>query len=131
VAYGNLACWEADPVTRVIGTTGDYRTINAPEDEQPEYDSLQYPGDELVNYVEEAEEEVSGATPTPTPVPADGARADLALWVSQNRVSASVVAGLLAAIIVCNVALFVRIRKLKSAQSGRRKVRKSSDDYIR
>ena len=43
-AYGNLACWKSDPEERVYGTTGDYKSVNAPYDQQPQYDGVQEPG---------------------------------------------------------------------------------------
>ncbi len=50
VAYGHLACWESDPVSRIPGTTSDYRTYNTTEAELPTCDPLQFPGDELPDY---------------------------------------------------------------------------------
>ncbi len=133
-AYGNLECWNKEPVTRILGTTGDYRTVNAPKDEQPQYDSFRYPGDELVNYIEEEKEPEATATPTPTPAPEKKDKAPehpLILFVKQNKVVSGIAAGLVFAIIVCNIVLLVRVVKLKNAGSRRRKVRKSPDNYIK
>ena len=133
-AYGNLECWKKEPVTRILGTTGDYRTVNAPADEQPQYDSFRYPGDELVNYIEDEEEPQATSTPTPTPVPKEKepeAEHPLILFVKQNKIVSAVAAGLVLAIIICNIILFVRVNKLKNAGTRRRKVRRSPDNYVK
>ncbi|MBO4242029.1 MAG: D-alanyl-D-alanine carboxypeptidase [Clostridiales bacterium] len=69
VAYGNLQCWENDPVTVIPGTVGDYQRFNWPVDERPQYDPLLVPGDELTqDYMPEEfyqirdEEEETGET---------------------------------------------------------------------
>ena len=133
-AYGNLECWNKDPVTKILGTTGDYRTVNAPADEQPRYDPFRYPGDELVNYIEEEEAPELTPTPTPTPVPEKKpveTEHPLVLFVKQNKLISGVAAALIFAIILCNVILMVRVAKLKNAGRKRKKVRKSPDSYIR
>lgn len=63
VAYGNLACWNSDPVSVIPGTLGDYQRFNWTEQEAPEYDPLIVPGDTLPESVtdesgESAEETV-------------------------------------------------------------------------
>ena len=134
-AYGNLECWKKEPVTRVLGTTGDYRTVNAPADEQPQYDSFRYPGDELVNYIEEEEEpQETAPTATPTPVPEkkeEKTEHPLILFVKQNKVISGVAAGLVLAILLCNIILLVRVISLKNQGKRRKKVRKSPDSYVR
>lgn len=46
-AYGNLACWESDPVTVIPGNLGDYQRFNITDAEAPVYDPLIVPGDSL------------------------------------------------------------------------------------
>lgn len=54
VAYGNLACWNSDPVSVLPGTIGDYQRFNWTSDEAPVYDPLLVPGDNLdVDYTSE------------------------------------------------------------------------------
>ncbi|MBR2294637.1 MAG: D-alanyl-D-alanine carboxypeptidase [Clostridiales bacterium] len=63
VAYGNLACWESEPVTMIPGTVGDYQRFNYNFDERPEYDPLLVPGDTLdVAYMPEAALEAEDET---------------------------------------------------------------------
>ena len=129
-AYGNLACWEADPVTRVYGTTGDYRWVNAPDSEQPKYDPLINPGDDP------GELAVVEATPEPTPVTeeteteahSDENLTSIELFVKQNPVVTGVILGLMVLIMALNIVLWVRINRIKHAaqtrarkKSGRRK----------
>ncbi|SCW64970.1 D-alanyl-D-alanine carboxypeptidase [Ruminococcaceae bacterium YRB3002] len=126
-AYGHLECWNRNPETVLPGTTGDYRYVNAPDAQQPKYDSLIFPGDELVNYIEEEPEATPTpvATPTPTPVPV-GEQVKthpLVLFAKEQPVVAVVCCIILLAIIIINIILFVRIRQLK-ANARRRKVRK-------
>ncbi|MBP5655052.1 MAG: D-alanyl-D-alanine carboxypeptidase [Clostridiales bacterium] len=133
-AYGNLECWKKEPVPRILGTTGDYRTVNAPADEQPQYDSFRYPGDELVNYIEDKEEPEATPTATPTPVPLEKepeTEHPLVLFVKQNKLISGIAAGLVFAIIICNIILLVRVIKLKNAGTRRRRVRKSPDNYVK
>ena len=47
VAYGNLACWNSEPVSVIPGTLGDYQRFNWTAAERPEYDPLIVPGDVL------------------------------------------------------------------------------------
>lgn len=134
-AYGNLECWNKDPVTKILGTTGDYRTVNAPADEQPQYDPFRYPGDELVNYIEE-EKEPEDITPTATPTPVPEKKPaetenPLMLFIKQNKMISGLAAALVLAIIICNIILIVRVAKLNNAGKKRKKVRKSPDSYIR
>ena len=120
-AYGNLACWEADPVTRVYGTTGDYRWVNAPDAEQPQYDPLINPGDELADFY------IAEETPTPTPAPESVApevqpveqKTSLELFIRQNPVISGVIGGFMLLIIILNIVLMVRINRIKHANVRR------------
>ena len=122
-AYGNLACWESDPVTRVYGTTGDYRWVNAPTAEQPIYDPLIDPGDEPSGF------DLVKETPTPTPVPEDELIEEedpetgdaLVLFVKQNPVVSAVIGGLMLLITILNIVLWVRINRIKSSAERRAK----------
>lgn len=124
-AYGNLACWEADPVTAVYGTTGDYRYVNAPENEQPEFDPLIDPGDIPTGY------DLTELTPTPTPVPEEEQTEPeiveelppLQLFVKSNPVISGVIGGFMLLIMILNIVLLVRIRRIKN--SGARRARKA------
>ena len=129
-AYGHLECWNRDPQVVLPGTTGDYRYVNAPADQQPQYDSLIFPGDQLVNYVEE-EPEITPveATPTPTPVPAPKVVEEvkthpLILFAKEQPIVAAVCGILLLAIIIINIVLFIRVNQLKQAARKRAKVRR-------
>ena len=121
--YGNLACWEADPITRVYGTTGDYRWVNAPASEQPECDPLIFPGDDPGEFY------IAKDTPTPTPVteetptdePAEQNIAPLELFVKQNPVISGVIGGIMLLIIVLNIVLWVRIERIKHSAQRRAK----------
>ena len=116
-AYGNLACWENDPVTRVYGTTGDYKYVNAPKSEQPIYDPLIDPGDIPTGY------DLTVETPSPTPaeeteepdVEPVETRSPLELFVRQNPVISGVIGGFMLLIIILNIVLWVRINKIKHA----------------
>ena len=120
-AYGNLACWEADPVTRVYGTTGDYRWVNAPASQQPQYDPLVNPGDDLEGF------EGLKQTPTPTPEveenvpdqPEDEILPPLQLFVKNNPVISGVIGGFILIIMILNVVLMIRINRIKNAASKR------------
>ena len=122
-AYGYLACWEADPVTRVYGTTGDYRWVNAPSAQQPKYDPLINPGDDLKNYADPE------ATPVPTPDPAEQQEIEapeevlppLQLFVKNNPVISGVIGGFMLLIMILNIVLMVRINRIKNAASKRAK----------
>lgn len=121
-AYGNLACWESDPVTRVYGTTGDYRWVNAPESEQPVFDPLINPGDEPKGY------DLVTQTPSPTPVPDDAAPEEevetgdnLELFIKHNPVVSGVIGGLILLISVLNIVLWVRINRIKHSAVRRAK----------
>ena len=122
-AYGNLACWESDPVTRVYGTTGDYRWVNAPSAEQPVYDPLINPGDEPDGF------ELIKDTPAPTPVseqetveedPEETADT-LELFIKHNPVISGVIGGLMLIIMILNIVLWVRINRIKHAAERRAK----------
>ena len=121
-AYGNLACWEADPVTRVYGTTGDYKYVNAPSNEQPQFDPLVNPGDEPYGYEPVVE------TPTPTPVeeevpdePEEETGTPLELFVKSNPVISAVIGGFMLLIIILNIVLWVRISRIKKSAEIRAK----------
>lgn len=122
-AYGNLACWEDDPVTRVYGTTGDYRWVNAPANEQPQYDPLINPGDDPEAYYAVKE------LPTPTPLPEEAPPEEepvetgtpLELFVKSNPVISGVIGGVMLLIIILNIVLMVRIHRIKSAAAIRAK----------
>lgn len=121
-AYGNLACWESDPVTRVYGTTGDYRWVNAPAAEQPVFDPLLMPGDEPKGY------DLTTETPTPTPSPETDTGAEeaeetdsLELFIRNNPVISGVIGGLMLIITVLNIVLWVRINRIKHAAERRAK----------
>ena len=122
-AYGNLACWEADPVTRVYGTTGDYRWVNAPSAQQPKYDPLINPGDDLKNYADPE------ATPVPTPDPEEQQEIEtpeetlppLQLFVKNNPVISGVIGGFMLLIMILNIVLMIRINRIKNAASKRAK----------
>ena len=121
-AYGNLACWESDPVTRVYGTTGDYRWVNAPRAEQPVYDPLIDPGDEPTGY------DLTVETPTPTPSPEDEQEEDivetedtLVLFIKHNPVVSAVIGGLMLLITILNIVLWVRINRIKNSAEIRAK----------
>ena len=123
-AYGNLACWESDPVTRVYGTTGDYRWVNAPKSEQPVYDPLINPGDEPTGFTI-AEETPA---PSPSPEPESGELEDieeqdtLQLFIKNNPVISGVIGGLMLVITVLNIVLWIRINRIKrSAEIRARK----------
>ena len=122
-AYGNLACWESDPVTRVYGTTGDYRWVNAPRAEQPVYDPLIDPGDEPTGF------DLTAQTPTPTPVPEDEHEEGdivetgdtLDLFIKHNPVVSAVIGGLMLLITILNIVLWVRINRIKRSAERRAK----------
>ena len=119
-AYGNLACWEADPVTRVYGTTGDYRWVNAPSSEQPQFDPLIDPGDDPGEYY------VVEQTPTPTPVQEEEVIEEpvetgtpLELFVKENPVVSGVIGGFMLLIMILNIVLMIRINRIKRAAQRR------------
>ena len=57
VAYGNLACWNSDPVTVVPGTLGDYQRFNWTADEFPQLDTIITPQDAMEQIPTEPPEE--------------------------------------------------------------------------
>jgi D-alanyl-D-alanine carboxypeptidase len=123
-AYANLSCWKSDPVERVYGTTGDYKSVNAPWDQQPQYDGVQKPGDEPADYYP--------ATPTPTPTPTPPPETEeelmakyppLVLFVKQNTGVSITIAFIMLAIIIMNIVLMIRVHNLKQGRT--RRVRKS------
>ena len=129
-AYGHLECWNRDPQVVLPGTTGDYRYVNAPESQQPQYDSLIFPGDVLVNYVEDEPSVTPSASPTPTLAPAPRVIEEvkvhpLVLFAKEQPAVASLCGFIILAIIVINIVLIVRVNKLKNAGSRKKtKVRK-------
>jgi D-alanyl-D-alanine carboxypeptidase len=122
-AYGNLACWEADPVTRVYGTTGDYRWVNAPASEQPVYDPLINPGDDPGALL--IPEETPTPTEAPQPTEEEGPQVEtgtpLELFVKHNPVISAVIGGFMLLIMILNIVLWVRINRLKHAPARRAK----------
>lgn len=124
-AYGHLECWNRHPETVIPGTTGDYRYVNAPAGQQPQYDSLIFPGDELVNYIEEDPTPTPSPTATPTPAPLDevGDKVKthpLVLFAKEQPVVAGICAVIILAIIFINILLFIRINQMKNARRRRR-----------
>jgi len=124
-AYGHLACWKKDPVTKYPGTTGDYRYVNAPAAQQPKHDSLIFPGDELTEEEKEALEPtptpVPVATLTPIPTPTESKPHPVKLFIKEQPVVSGVCIAIFAAIVVINVILIIRVTKLKRAANGRGK----------
>ncbi|MCR5341476.1 MAG: serine hydrolase [Saccharofermentans sp.] len=117
-AYGNLACWKTDPVERVYGTTGDYKSVNAPADQQPQYDGVEEPGKEPADYYP--------ATPTPTPTPTPSPETEeemmskyppLVLFVKQNTGISVTIAVIMLAIIIMNIVLMIRVNILKHGRT--------------
>ena len=126
-AYGHLECWTRHPEVVYPGTTGDYRYVNAPAAQQPQYDSLIFPGDELVNYVveetEPAEQPEVTTTPSPTPVPQvieEVKTHPLVLFAKEQPVVAAVCGIIILAIIVINIALFIKVNSLKNRNRRRK-----------
>ena len=71
VAYGNLTCWNNDPVSVLPGTTGDYRRSNSTTAELPQYDPLIVPGDTIdADYMPDGWVPPSETVPE-EPVPSD------------------------------------------------------------
>ena len=122
-AYGNLACWEADPVTRVYGTTGDYRWVNAPSSEQPIYDPLINPGDDpgALYVPEETPVPTPGAEDIQTEEPEEENMTTLDLFIRQNPVVSGVIGGIMLLIIILNIVLWVRINRIKRSAERRAK----------
>lgn len=144
-AYGNLACWESDPVSVLPGTLGDYQHFNLTVDERPVCDPIQVPEDTLPT--EETEPEVEPSEEEETAVVTDetgGTVVDeegnpvverkekksvigkledkleasaLGKFIKANPVISTIVAVLVILIIICVVALIVRAFKGK----GRKK----------
>ncbi len=135
-AHGHLACWENDPVTVVPGTTGDYRTVNAPDSEQPQYDPLHYPGDELPQALIEPEaedvtpapEEGSGeaepAPDTPEQQPEEGS--PLILFIKNNKKTSILIGSIMAAIVILNIVLLIRINNMRRPKTRKAKVKKDN-----
>jgi len=68
VAYGNLACWNSDPVTVVPGTLGDFQRFNWTADEYPVLDTIITPQDAMnLNPVAETEAVPSETAESLTP----------------------------------------------------------------
>lgn len=117
-AYGNLACWKSDPEERVYGTTGDYKSVNAPYDQQPQYDGVQEPGKEPADYYP------ATPTPTPTPTPAPETEEEmmskyppLVLFVKQNTGVSLTIGAIMVAIIIMNIVLLIRVNNLKHGRT--------------
>lgn len=129
-AYGNLACWENDPVSVIPGTTGDYKYINAPESQQPVLNVVHFPGD--APYMPSIDTAPDTGDGTQAPVTPDGAAAPAApaqespivLFVKSNKEVSLVIGVIMLSIIVINIILIVRIHSLKTA--GKRHAKKHS-----
>ncbi len=124
-AYGNLACWKNDPVERVYGNTGDYKSVNAPADQQPQYDGVEEPGKEPADYYP------ATPTPTPTPTPAPETQEEmmakyppLILFVKQNTGVSVTIGVIMLAIIIMNIVLMIRVNNLKQGRTRMAKRRK-------
>lgn len=57
VAYGNLACWNTDPVTVIPGTLGDYQRFNWTADSYPVLDTAVSPFDTVAQLPVQVTEE--------------------------------------------------------------------------
>ena len=141
-AHGHLACWENDPVSRIPGTTGDYRTVNAPASEQPEFDPLHFPGDELADYSAETEdasgetdpaaetdpnsggEQSQTDTPSPTPDTQEGS--PLVLFIKNNKEVSILIGSIMTAIMILNIVLIIRINKMKHPKVRKTTMRKGN-----
>jgi len=124
-AYGNLACWENDPESVVIGTTGDYRSVNAPDSEQPEYDPLIYPGDQLVDYFPDTPTPTEAAAPDTGDATQDNAAkqsAPLVLFIKDNTKLSVLIGTVMLAIIIINGILIIRVTKLSRPRRRRSKM---------
>ncbi|MCR5615614.1 MAG: hypothetical protein K6F45_05565 [Saccharofermentans sp.] len=126
-AYGNLACWENDPVAVIPGTTGDYKWINAPEDQQPVLNVIHFPGDApympAIDTTPSVTGEVTpGVAPDGTPVPVS--ESPIVLFVKANKEVSLVIGVIMLSIIIINIVLVVRIHRLKNA--GKRRAKKHS-----
>ena len=73
VAYGNLACWNSDPVTVIPGTLGDYQRFNWTADEAPTCDALLIPGDTYDGFVPQVSTITPAEDPAAETVPAEPA----------------------------------------------------------
>ena len=126
-AYGNLACWENDPVTVIPGTTGDYKWVNAPEDQQPVLNIVHFPGDAPYMPPVDTAPSIDGTvTPTAGPdgVPAPSTDSPIVLFVRNNKEVSLVIGVIMLSIIIINIVLVVRIHRLKNA--GKRHAKKHS-----
>lgn len=159
-AYGNLACWESDPVTVIPGNLGDYQRFNIPESEAPIYDPLIVPGDTLeVSFIEEAmeEEENSKAESVPeeekestmefnqqvTEPEEEPEKTRYELFLEnpvvelamENKVATILVLIILVLILLCMMLLIIRsINKMKRKRRLRKpnmRPQRSAGDYIR
>lgn len=124
-AYGNLSCWKTDPVERVYGNTGDYKSVNAPADQQPQYDGVEEPGKEPADYYP------ATPTPTPTPTPAPETPEEmmakyppLVLFIKQNTGVSITIGVIMLAIIIMNIVLMIRVNNLKHGRTRMAKRRK-------
>lgn len=153
VAYGNLECWQRNPETVVPGKLGDYQGTNITENERAEYDPLFLPGDsttmkELPSQEEVTEEDVE------EPTPAEKGEANITItaddddeendkddtklpkvlaWAKDNKLIASIIAGLTVIIIVLIVVIIARIgSKPKRKKRNKNAVRRPYiGEYIR
>ena len=74
VAYGNLACWNTDPVSVIPGTLGDYQRFNWTADEYPQLDNVIGPFDAVGQLpAVAAPDGEHGETPEETLVPGETA----------------------------------------------------------
>lgn len=140
-AYGNLECWNLDPVPRIPGTTGDYRRFNSTDNELPIYDPLIVPGDDVFEFDAEsiAETEITEATSVeettsetrhePTRAPEKTTKELLVDVFKANFWAVTAGGIILVLIIVCITLLISRIVSI-NRRKKKRKVR-NSDQYIR
>ena len=138
-AYGNLACWESDPVSVLPGTLGDYQHFNLTVSERPVCDPVQSPTDMLKPVETELETDPSDEAGVDEDVPQDVAgevtdsnnkkedkkedkgfisslenkleQSTLGKFIKKNPVISTIVAVLIALILACVVALIVRAVK--------------------
>ncbi len=71
VAYGNLACWNSDPVSVVPGTLGDYQRFNWTADEAPVLDTVIAPFDAVGQLPLTDPTDSHGDAPEENPIPGE------------------------------------------------------------